>query len=193
MMPSGRLYDFAFRGFLTREALDQISRRNRGFDESLDEKIASRLPLESLDETMVGAARQMATVYVAIAAFENSARQLISKVLLEKVGANWWETSVAAGIRKKVEGRQSEEAKFKWHKARGGDPIDYTDFGDLGNIVGQNWAHFEDLIPSLEWVKSLFDVVERSRNVIMHTGTLGLEDIERVGINIRDWIKQVGV
>jgi len=193
MMESGRLYDFVFRGFLTKEALDQVSRRNRGPDEGLDEKIAARLPLESLDESTVAAGRRMAAVYVAVAAFENSARQLISKVLLEKVGANWWETSVAGNVRKKVEGRQTEEAKFKWHKARGGDPIDYTDFGDLGNIVGQNWAHFEALIPSLEWVKSLFDVVERSRNVIMHSGTLELEDIERVGINIRDWIKQVGV
>lgn len=193
MMQSGRLYDFVFRGILTKEALDKISRRNRGVDETLDETIASRLPLDSLDETMIAAGRQMATVYVAIAAFENSARQLISKVLLEKIGANWWETSVASGIRKKVEGRQIEEAKFKWHRARGGDPIDYTDFGDLGNIMGQNWAHFVGLIPSLEWVKSLFDVVERSRNVIMHSGTLELEDIERVGIHIRDWIKQVGV
>jgi hypothetical protein len=192
-MESSRLYDFAFRGFLAKESLDQVSRRNRGSDEALDEKIALRLPLDSLDEPMVLAGRRMATVYIAIAAFENSARVMISKVLLEKVGAEWWEKSVAGNIRKKVAGRQTEETKFKWHKARGGDPIDYTDFGDLGNIIAQNWAHFEGLIPSAEWVKSLFDVVERSRNVIMHSGNLELEDIERVGINIRDWIKQVGI
>ena len=193
MMDSSHLYNFAFRGLLAKEALDQVSRRNRGPAEGLNEKIAARLPLESLDESMIAAARLMATVYVAIAAFENSARQLISKVLLEKVGANWWETCVSATIRKRVDGRRAEVTKFKWHQARGGDPIDYTDLGDLGNIVGQNWSHFEAYVPSLEWAKSLFDVIERSRNVIMHSGTLELEDIERVGINIRDWIKQVGV
>ena len=38
----------------------------------------------------------------------------------------------------------------------------------------------------------MFDVLERSRNVIMHGGTLDTEDIERIGIYVRDWVKQVG-
>jgi hypothetical protein len=33
-----------------------------------------------------------------------------------------------------------------------------------------------------EWVSSTFDAIERSRNVIMHTGLDG-EDIERVSIH----------
>jgi hypothetical protein len=45
---------------------------------------------------------------------------------------------------------------------------------------------------SVEWVKAVFEAIERSRNVIMHSGTLGREDIERVGMNIRDWVRQVG-
>ncbi len=36
------------------------------------------------------------------------------------------------------------------------------------------------------------DTIERSRNVIMHSGNLQGPDVERVGILIRDWIKQVG-
>lgn len=193
MMESGRLYEFAFRAHLAEEALERVSRQTRGAAGGLAEKIEARLPLDSLDESMVAAARLMAAVYITVAAFENSARQLISRTLLEEVGANWWETRVSAAIRRKVETRRAEEAKFKWHKTRGGDPIDYTDLGDLGNIIGQNWPQFEAYIPSLEWVKSLFDVIERSRNVIMHSGSLEFEDIERVGINVRDWIKQVGV
>jgi hypothetical protein len=33
---------------------------------------------------------------------------------------------------------------------------------------------------------------KHSRNVIMHSGMLDLEDIERLGMNLHDWVKQVG-
>ena len=134
----------------------------------------------------------MSVVYTAIAAFENSARKLITTVLLEQVGANWWESAVSEKIRKKAETRKLEEDKIRWHGHRGDSPINYTDLGDLGNIIGNNWARFEPYMPSIEWAKSVFDVIETSRNVIMHSGELATEDIERVGMNVRDWIKQVG-
>jgi hypothetical protein len=192
MSESGRLYEFVFRGLLADQALDRAGRTNP-LGVGLDPEIIARLPIDSLDETAIAIARRMATVYTAIAAFENSARKLISTVLLDQLGETWWDTGVSAAIRKKAETRRAEEAKVKWHTPRGEAPINYTDFGDLGNIIGQNWLRFEAYVPSVEWAKSIFDVIERSRNVIMHSGTLDLEDVERVGINIRDWVKQVGV
>jgi hypothetical protein len=134
----------------------------------------------------------MAVVYTAVAAFESSARKLISTVLLEQVGDNWWEQSVPEQRRKKAESRRAEEQKIRWHAQRGDSPINYTELGDLAIIIRTNWIHFEPFLPSIEWAASVFDVIERSRNVIMHSGVLGMEDVERVGINIRDWIKQVG-
>lgn len=41
--------------------------------------------------------------------------------------------------------------------------------------------------------KGDISTIERSRNVIMHSGELSARDVERIGINIRDWISQVGV
>ena len=55
-----------------------------------------------------------------------------------------------------------------------------------------NYDLFEVHIVSLEWAKQIFTTLEKSRNVIMHSGELGERDIERIGINIRDWISQVG-
>lgn len=60
------------------------------------------------------------------------------------------------------------------------------------NIIRANWEPLEAHIPTPEWAGSIFDAVERSRNVIMHSGTVDDEDIARVGITIRDWVKQVG-
>ena len=192
MNMSGPLYEFAFRGFLAEEALDRAGRIHPNLVGALDEEYAQRLGIELLDEQFVGSARQMAMVYMAITAFENSVRKFISAVLLEKAGGDWWTSAVSASIKKKVESRQKEEEKVRWHTQRGALPITYTDMGDLGNIMRNSWQHFEAHIPSIEWANSLLDIVERSRNVIMHSGYLGREDVERVGINIRDWIKQVG-
>lgn len=186
------LYSFVFRGLLTEEALDDAGRLQRfGLSAHLDAEIASRLPIEALDEDLVARAQRMAVVYVAIAAFENSVREFVSKVLLESVGADWW-TKVPDKIREKAETRRKEEEKIRWHTPRGDEPINYTEFGDLASIVGQNWILFEDYVQSQEWMRQTISTVERSRNVIMHSGELGLQDIERIATAIRDWIRQVG-
>lgn len=58
--------------------------------------------------------------------------------------------------------------------------------------MSQNYELFEVHIVSIDWARQIFQMIERSRNVIMHSGELGRRDIERIGTNIRDWINQVG-
>ncbi|QIX27955.1 hypothetical protein ncot_16185 [Nocardioides sp. JQ2195] len=154
--------------------------------------VAAQVSLDVLDEVHVAAATTMAAVYVAVAAFENSVRQLVTSVLREAVGDDWWESAVSAPIQKSCRGRQDEEEKHRFHTQRGDSPITYTDFKNLSNIIRANWEHFADFLPSAEWATAIFDGIERSRNVIMHSGRLDPEDIARIGTNLRDWVKQVG-
>jgi hypothetical protein len=193
MSTSADLYSFAFRGLLTEAALDATPRIDRlALTNHIDLDVAKRLPLELLEEDLVCRAKRMATVYIAITAFENTVRDFVSTRLLEEVGEDWWKTSVSEKIRTRAESRQSEEAKVRWHAPRGDAPLNYTEFGDLAAIVGQNWILFENHLESQDWVRQIIATVERSRNVIMHSGELGLQDIERIGTAIRDWIRQVG-
>jgi len=134
----------------------------------------------------------MAPAYTAISAFENSVREFVSKRLLEHAGENWWLQCVSEKIRQKAEGRRDEEAKIRWHTPRGDEPLNYTEFGDLTSIISQNWDQFETHLRNQDWVRQIISTLERSRNVIMHSGDLGNEDLERIGTVIRDWIKQVG-
>ncbi len=62
----------------------------------------------------------------------------------------------------------------------------------LVSVIRANWEAFEAFLPSVDWTARMFDAVERSRNVIMHSGQLGPRDVERVGIHLRDWVTQVG-
>lgn len=111
--------------------------------------------------------------------------------MTEEHDENWW-SKVPERIQKKVKTRMDEDAKFRWHGSRGASQIHYCDFGDLSSIVVTNWDVFDDILSDLEWVKAILATLEKSRNIIMHGGVLAKEDIERIGMNIRDWIRQVG-
>ena len=187
------LYGLIFKGELTKNALEKspvIKRHSNS--EVIYKEIAERLPLELLDDEYINKAKQMATVYVAIAAFENTTREFVVKILMENLREDWWNKGVSEKIRSRAETRKAEEEKIKWHTHRGDNNINYTELGDLVSIISQNQSLFEPYIDSLEWARQIIVSIERSRNVIMHSGELGVKDIERIGTLMRDWINQVG-
>jgi hypothetical protein len=188
-----QLYAFAFRGLLAEQSLDGTKRENKfGHSAVIEQNVARSVALELLDTEYVARARRMATAYTAMAAFENSARELVSKKMLETVGADWWETGVSEKIRKRAESRRDEEAKIRWHAPRGDQLLNYTEFGDLSSIISQNWDKFEVHLRDQDWVRHIIGTLERSRDVIMNSGELANSDLERIGTVIRDWVKQVG-
>lgn len=187
------LYAYIFKGELTKTALEKTPVIKRHSNSTyMCEEIADRLPFELLDEEHINKAREMATVYIAIATFENATREFVIKVLMENLGENWWENGVSEKIRNRAESRKAEEEKIKWHTQRGDSNINYTEMGDLVSIISQNYTLFEPYIDSIEWARQIIITIERSRNVIMHSGELGMQDIERIGTLMRDWINQVG-
>jgi hypothetical protein len=186
------LYEFVYRGLLAEEALDRAGRRPKSPGGAELSQVTAALNFDLLDPDDLAVSVVMASVYAAITSFERSARRFIAKVMQAEHGENWWETKVSERIRKFAESRRDDEDKVKWHGTRGDDPLTYTEMGHLPQIMQQNWTDFEPYVRRLEWATSIFSTVERSRNVIMHSGTLDRDDVERVGMNIRDWVKQVG-
>lgn len=188
-----QIYSFVLRGNLAKVAMERTQLLKKTHNSNyINKEIANHLSIDLLDENHVMISKKMASVYVAITSFENMVRDFIAKTLSEEKGEDWWEESVSEGIRKKAESRRKEEEKIKWHQQRGDRLLNYTEMGDLNNIIQQNWNEFEDYLISLDWARQIINTLERSRNVIMHGGELGDRDIERVGTNIRDWINQVG-
>jgi Swt1-like HEPN len=186
------LYAFVCRGLLTEASLDKVGRRRRrhfGLHDAAQMK--QNLSFDLLDPELLADAQRMSVVYTAIHAFENTVRKLVIKAMAESNGAGWW-SKVPERIQKSVTTRMQEDAKFRWHGARGTTEINYCDFGDLSSIMVTNWSVFEPVVANLEWAKAVLSTLEKSRNIIMHGGILAKEDIERVGMNIRDWIRQTG-
>lgn len=186
------LYSFVYRGVLADEAVRRVMPAFETDTSEPEADVQRRMPLEAIDDALVLAARKMGAVYVAIAAFENSVRAFVEERLLEKVGENWWESAVSAEIRTQAENRKKDEEQIRWHGSRGTSPLSYVQLGDLASIIQRNHPAFKELVPSVEWAREIFKSLERSRNVIMHSGQLKMGDIERVAMNIRDWVRQVG-
>jgi Swt1-like HEPN len=186
------LYSFVYRGVLTEEALDRAGRRRRNhFGAEEARKVQKSLSYEFLDADLLAEAQRMSVVYAAIHAFENAVRQLVTKAMAEAHGETWW-TQVPERIRRTSKTRMEEDAKFRWHGARGATETNYCDFSDLSSIIVVNWAVFDDLLGNMEWAKATLNALEKSRNIVMHGGSLSNEDVERIGMNIRDWIRQAG-
>lgn len=188
------LYSFAFRGLLAEEALDKAGRKKFSSEEAyFSEDLAKKLYFNEIDPKYVEQSKTMITVFATITAFENATREFVYSVLVEKYKTEWWTKGVQSGIRTRAESRKAEEAKVKWHVSRGDAMMSYLDFGDLVKIMlsTDNWKLFEPYVESQDWVRALFDDIEKSRNVIMHSGVLDEHDIARVGLNIRDWLHQI--
>jgi hypothetical protein len=186
------LYSFVYRGVLTEEALDKAGRRRRSHFGSEDAHAIQRsLSFDYLDPDLLSEAQRMGIVYAALHSFENSVRTTVTKAMAEKHGEAWWD-KVPERIRKSAKSRMDEDSKFRWHGARGATEINYCDFGDLSSVIVTNWEVFEDLLGNMEWAKAALNALEKSRNIVMHGGSIAKEDIERIGMNIRDWIRQAG-
>lgn len=186
-------YDFVYRAMLTEEALDMAGRL-RSTNGNIDAaEVADALSFDLFDDDVLAQAQLMSTVYTAIAAFEIVVRRFVKKVLMDTHGEDWWDKGVSDKIRKFVASRRAEEEKVKWHGVRGDDLLSYTELGHLPSIMQQNWELFEPYVPRTDWATALFSTLERSRNVIMHSGTLSLPDVERIGMHIRDWNAQVSL
>ncbi len=188
------VYSFVFRGILADECLDKNGRLEY-YPEALyfSEEIAKKLHLHEIDEKYVQKSKSMITVFTAITAFENATRDFVYSILYDNYSNEWWEKGIQKSIRDRAEIRREKESKIRWHSSRGDDLLSYVDFGDLSKIMTSqdNWVIFEPFLYDIDWVKTIFSDLEESRNVIMHSGILDEYDINRVGMNIRDWLSQI--
>lgn len=192
---TNKVAGFIYKAQVLQESINTLNKKSDPKGALSLEKVSRKVSLDYLDKSLVDDARKMSGVYIAIASFENMLRGIISDMLLEEKGENWWTSDcISSDIRKKAERKQKDEGQNRWHTPRGVNPIYFTELKDLVSIIchQNNWPYFENLFGDPDWVRHSVKSLERSRNVIMHSGQLSLEDVERVGLVIRDWVRQVG-
>jgi len=190
---NGDVKSFVFSGLLASHSTKDMEASGllRSRAVSGDERKEQDL-LSSVAENIRAGAKAMQKSFRTLFVLENLVRSLIDERLEDKYGTNWFDSKATAPMKGKLKDRKAKEEKNQWHTGRNKEPLFYMDFADLAKLIVNNWAEFEDLLPTQSWVQSRLDEAERSRNVIAHTNILSSEEASRLEMYLRDWIKQIG-
>ena len=133
-------------------------------------------------------AKQMGELYYLYFCLENSIRNTIINRLKEISGENWWEIKVPNNVKRKVEERRTQEKNTPFSE-RSEEPIYYTDFKDLFDIIEENWDIFSDTYRSVESVKQTLNTLNVLRRPIAHSSILEEDEILRFKLHIKDWVR----
>jgi hypothetical protein len=148
-----------------------------------------------IENKVIQDCNKMSEVYQLFYLFENSIRLFISSTLQSIYNSDdWWEKSVPKKVKDNVETRKKDEDENRWHARRGAHNIYYTTFGDLKAIItenNKNWAVFRSYFPNQTWIASRLSELELSRNIIAHNNPLPNDEINRIKLYFKDWIKQI--
>lgn len=167
----------------------------------VEKKVAVKLDKDfeiscpNVPDSVLKDARRMQKVYPYFYVFENSIRYFIRHTLENRYGKDWWSRRVNSTIRNKALQRQSKEGRNRWHGKRGDHPILYVNIDHLRKIITSNFDDFKDRLPDIgrpiEWLTNRIEEIELSRNIIAHHNPLTNDDIARVKMYFKEWVKQI--
>lgn len=144
--------------------------------------------LKQVDYETIAAAERMSEFYKLFYALENDMRALISSTLADAKGEEWWSSAVPQIVRENAQKNSDREAA-EGLPPRSDKLIDYTTFGELGEIVKENWDVFAGIFSNANRnrVLRVINRLNLVRGPIAHCSYLPEEEAIRLKLSIRDW------
>ena len=140
--------------------------------------ISAKPPL--LDEDIINKSIQNSNLYPMIYILENSIRKLITHYMQKNYGSNWWEDKINNTTKQNVENKKKKEKLNPWIGKRSDDPIYYTDFIDLVNILRSKPDIFNPIFTGLSgginWITQRIEELYLIRNNLAHSCPLLKKD-----------------
>ncbi len=134
-------------------------------------------------------AREMALHYELFYCLEVSIRNMIKEKLLSEIGENWWDDAeIPDNIKENVNKNIQREVDSAFTQ-RSDDELDYTTFGELIEIVRNNWDRFGDLFNSQKGFNKVMNNLNLLRGPIAHCSPLAEDEIVRLKLTVRDWFR----
>ena len=134
-------------------------------------------------------AKDMAIHYELFYCLEVSIRKLVREKLKAELGNDWWNIAdIPEHIRKNVQDNIKREIDSAFTQ-RSDEDIDYTNFGDLGEIVRKNWTHFGDIFNSQKGFNKVMTNLNILRGPIAHCSPLAEDEIIRLKLTVKDWFR----
>lgn len=136
-------------------------------------------------------AATMAKSYELFYCLEKTIRKQISTLLETINGTAWWNEKVipqqiVIDVKKRIQ-RERESGITP----RSFEPLDYTNFGELGEIIKANWSVFASIFNNMKAVEKVMFNLNSLRNPIAHCSQLAEDEQLRLELSLRDWFRLV--
>ena len=163
-----------------------LGHRNRG-TQQLDETYYPQFSERLRDE-----AASMATNFVIFYCLDNSIRELIVERLSDpnEFGEEWWENAVPKSVQDNARINHKKEIA-SGVTPRSTDLIDYSNFGELGEIIKANWDIFGDTFRDVRAVEKVLGNLNTLRAPIAHCKALAADEVMSLHLGLRDWFRQM--
>lgn len=133
-------------------------------------------------------AARMAPHYEVFYSLETTIRRLIADTLAVE-DEHWWGSErVPPNIRDAAEARRQREIDTGM-TPRSQEPLDFTNFGELGEIIKKNWDVFGALFSSVKAVERVMASLNSLRGPIAHCSPLAEDEVVRLRLAVRDWFR----
>jgi hypothetical protein len=119
---------------------------------------------------------------------EKSIRSLIAETLEAAHGEKWWATQVTQNIQENVRQNQQREIDSGVSQ-RSEEEIDYTTFGELGELVRKNWVDFGSIFSSEKAFTRIMTSLNVLRGPIAHCCPLAPDEVVRLQLTVKDWFR----
>jgi hypothetical protein len=182
---------FAFNNHLLENDLDRVEREfaidlSRGHSPVIGKDEAY---YPQIDRAIRSEAARMAEHYEIFYSLERSIRSLVSDTLHTAEGTAWWDTArVPPKIKQDAEARMQREIDAGT-TLRSSDPLDFTTFGELGEIIKANWDLFGSIFTSPKAVEKVMANLNTLRGPIAHCSPLAEDEVVRLRLSVRDWFR----
>jgi hypothetical protein len=188
---------FGMTNMLLESDLDRLEER---FDISLREvdrgnegqNAIERAYFPQFEQSLRDEAAAMAKSYELFYCLEKTIRKQIADLLEATKGENWWNDpdvipqQIHIDVRKRIQ-RERESGITP----RSQDELDYTNFGELGEIIKANWSVFASIFNNVKAVEKVMFNLNTLRNPIAHCSLLAEDEKLRLELSLRDWFRLV--
>jgi hypothetical protein len=189
-----KVKSFGMTNMLIESEIDQLERKlsielRSNSNKETPENAIEQAYFPQFTENLRREASQMARSYELFYCLEKTIRRQIAELLESNKGSDWWNDSVVPqqiflDVKKRIQ-RERESGITP----RSSDQLDYTNFGELGEIIKANWQIFASIFNNIKAVEKIMSNLNSLRNPIAHCSLLAEDEKLRLELSLRDWFR----
>jgi hypothetical protein len=142
-----------------------------------------------IDRAIRQEAAAMSQHYEVFYSLEKTIRSLVSDTIQVVDGGDWWTKGrVPQKVKTDADSRLQKEVD-SGVTVRSPSPLDFTTFGELGEIIKSNWDLFGSIFSSPKAVERVMANLNTLRGPIAHCSPLAEDEVVRLRLSVRDWFR----